>query len=132
MTLHRTDRLANQFRQEISEMIQRGEIKDHRIGFLTIAGVRVSKDLSQAQIFLSVFGSDKEAQDTLEALQNAQGFIRGVLSRRLHLRRIPALQFRLDHSIEEGHRINELLKKIADPAENPESAEDDDPPPPQE
>ncbi len=125
MSAHRTDRLAQQFRQEISAMLQRNEIKDHRLGFVTISGVRVSKDLSQAQIFISVFGPPEEANDSIAALQHAQGFIRHELAQRLRIRRTPALLFQLDHSIEEGHRITQLIQQLP---EFQTPTETDDPP----
>ncbi len=112
MSAHRTDRLAQQFRQEISDMLQRNEIKDHRLGFVTVSGVRVSKDISQALVFVSVFGSPQEAKDSIAALQHAQGFIRHELAQRLRIRRTPAILFQLDHSIEEGHRINQLIQQL--------------------
>ncbi|MCB9639492.1 MAG: 30S ribosome-binding factor RbfA [Myxococcales bacterium] len=125
MSSHRTDRLANQLRQEISAMLQRSEIKDPRLGFVTIAGVRVSKDLSQAQVFISVFGSEDEAQKSIEALQKAQGFIRHELSHRLHIRKTPSILFKLDNSIEEGHRVTQLIEQL--PEFQNQSPSQDDP-----
>lgn len=125
MSAHRTDRLAQQFRQEISAMLQRNEIKDHRLGFVTLSGVRVSKDLSQAHIFISVFGTPQEATDSIAALQHAQGFIRHELAQRLRIRRTPSLLFQLDHSIEEGHRITQLIQQLP---EFQTPTETDDPP----
>ena len=128
MSAHRTDRLAQQFRQEISDMLQRNEIKDHRLGFVTVSGVRVSKDISQALVFVSVFGSPQEAKDSIAALQHAQGFIRHVLAQRLRILRTPTILVQLDHPVDGGHRINQRRqdRREVEPATSTDAAPDGD------
>jgi ribosome-binding factor A len=124
MSDNRPQRLGHQLRSEISEFIQRGLVKDPRVGFVSISSVRISKDLSYAKVFVSVFGSEQEGQSSIKALENASGFIRHHLGKRLHIRRIPELIFLQDTSIEEGVRITQLIDKALEPAEN-ESRNDD-------
>ncbi|MEM1009502.1 MAG: 30S ribosome-binding factor RbfA, partial [Myxococcota bacterium] len=117
----RIERLSSQLRQEISNMLHTQEIKDPRVGFVTIVGIRVSKDLGVAQVFVSVLGSEDEQEQTMTALHNAQGFIRRTLSKRLHLRRTPEILFTQDHSLAEGFRVNQLLNQISASTPVPES-----------
>lgn len=126
----RTERLAQQLRSEISQLIQRGELKDPRIGFLTITGVRVGKNLDSARIYVSVYGTPEEGEQTIQALQRAQGFIRRQLGKLLRLRQIPEMTFLLDNSIEEGIRVNRLIDSLPefqsedDQTDNDEHADD--------
>ena len=70
MSGKRSDRLAHQLRDEISQIIQRGEVKDPRVGFASIPGVRLTKDLGHARVFVSVYGSKEEGEATLKALKH--------------------------------------------------------------
>ncbi len=124
----RTDRLAHQIRDEISQLIQRGELKDPRIGFVSIPGVRISKDLKYAKVFVSVFGEKNDGKKSVEALQNAQGYIRKLLGKALHIRQVPELTFILDHSIEEGIRITQLVSQLPDVQKMKEEEKNDTPP----
>lgn len=88
-----------------------GELKDPRIaGMVTVTEVRVSPDLKQARVYVSVLGSDAEQQSTLKGLEAAAGFIRHELAERLRMRRSPEMLFVLDHSEEYGQRIEQLLR----------------------
>lgn len=108
---HRHERVATEIRQEISAMLA-GELKDPRLStFATVTEVRMSPDLKQARIYVSVLGSEKEQKDTIKALTAAAGFIRRELSERLQLRRAPELNFVLDRSEEYGRHIDELLRR---------------------
>jgi ribosome-binding factor A len=108
----RIDRIEEQFRIEVSEIIER-EIHDPRIGFVTITGVKVAPDLSHARIFISSLENAEQRKKTLQGLRSASSFVRKSLSRRLHhLRRIPELTFDYDETLEKGNRIEELLGKI--------------------
>ncbi len=93
-----------------------GELKDPRLaGLVTVTEVRVSPDLKQARIFVSVMGSDAEQTSTLKGLTAASGYVRHELTERLQLRRSPELHFILDNSEEYGERIEELLRQTKKP-----------------
>jgi len=108
---HRHERVATEIQQEISAMLA-GELKDPRIStFAAITEVRVSPDLKQARVYVSVMGAENEQKDTIKALTAASGFIRHELTERLQLRRSPELLFVLDRSEEYGRHIDELLRR---------------------
>ena len=105
----RTERINDQLREEISDLIRR-ELKDPPIGGLvSITEVDVSPDLRNAKVFVSVMGTDEEKTSTLRALAAASHFIQRELRRRLTIRRMPELSFIADDSIEHGARILSLL-----------------------
>jgi len=106
----RPERLGEQIRQEIGSLLV-SELRDPRIGFTTITGVRVTPDLRQALVSVSVLGSGEEQQQTLEGLRAAAGYLRRELSHRLKLRRIPELEFKLDLTETKAARIDELLRQ---------------------
>jgi len=109
---HRHERLAEEIRHEVSIMLA-GELKDPRIaGLVTVTEVRVSPDLKQARIFVSVMGTEEEQNSTLKGLLAAAGFVRREIGMRLQLRRAPEVIFLLDRSAEYGEHIEELLKQI--------------------
>ncbi|MBM7854440.1 ribosome-binding factor A [Desulfohalotomaculum tongense] len=108
---HRIGRLAEEIKREISSII-RQELKDPRIGFVSITAVEVSGDLRHAKIYVSVLGDEKQAQDTLAVLKKAQGFVRTMLGRKIKLRYTPELHFELDNSISHGVNIMKKLKEI--------------------
>lgn len=107
----RMNRVGEQIKKELSQIIQR-EIKDPRIGFLTITGVEVSGDLSQAKIFITVLGNNEAKANSLKALEKAKGFMRGEVGRRIGLRHTPELIFKIDESVEYGTRIESLLSEL--------------------
>lgn len=109
---HRHERVAGEIRQEISAMLA-GELKDPRLAaaFATVTEVRVSPDLKQAKVYVSVVGSETEQKGTIKALTAAAGFIRHELSERLQIRRAPEVIFVLDRSEEYGRHIDELLRR---------------------
>jgi ribosome-binding factor A len=107
----RSNRVGEQIKKELSQIIQR-EIKDPRIGFVTVTGVEVSGDLSQAKVFISIFGDEEKQEDSLKALEKAKGFMRTEIGRRVRLRHTPELIFKVDESVEYGNRIETLLTKI--------------------
>jgi ribosome-binding factor A len=102
-----------QIQHEISLMLAR-DLKDRRIGFVTLTGVEMSKDLRHAKIYVSTMGSSKEQEQSLEALNHASGWIRRELGQRLRLRFLPELVFKTDTSQEYGERIDRLLDEIGD------------------
>ena len=110
---NRSDRIAQQIKRELSEIIQRNELKDDRIGGLvSITEVIVSGDLRSVKVYFSVYGEESQKVGTLAALEAKAGFLRGELCRRLGVRFAPELYFKLDDSLERGNRISELLDKI--------------------
>ncbi|MGZ9584592.1 30S ribosome-binding factor RbfA [Paenibacillus marinisediminis] len=109
----RAGRVGEQIKKELSQLIQM-ELKDPRIGFLTVTGVEVTNDLSMAKIYLSVLGDDEARENSLKALEKAKGFLRSELGKRIMLRHTPELVFKLDSSIEYGSRIERILNDIRD------------------
>ena len=108
----RIDRIEEQLRIELSEIIER-EIQDPRIGLTSVTAVKVSPDLRHARIFVTVLGDGTQRKKALEGLRSAASFVRRSLSKRLHhLRRIPELSFDYDEAVEKGMRIEELLDQI--------------------
>jgi ribosome-binding factor A len=84
-------------------------LKDPRIGFVTVTGVRTSPDLRQARVYVSVLGAEPEREATLEGLRSAHGFLQGRIAAELPLKRTPTLSFEYDESIDRGMRISSLL-----------------------
>ena len=107
----RLDRVNQLIKEEISMLLQR-ELKDPRLGFVTVTDVETSKDLRQAKVFVSVLGDESKWAGSLMALASARGFIRNWLRQHLDLRVTPDLDFRPDRSMEHAARIQELLKRI--------------------
>lgn len=107
----RVGRVSEQIKKELSQIIQ-AELKDPRIGFITVTGVETTSDLSQARVYLSVLGNDEQKEATLKALASATGFLRSELGKRMKLRHTPELLFKFDSSIEYGSRIESLLEDI--------------------
>lgn len=107
----RVGRVGEQIKKELSQIIQT-EFKDPRTGFITVTGVELTTDLSQAKIYLSVLGNDQQKEETLKVLSKGTGFLRTELSKRIRLRKMPVLLFKFDHSIEYGSRIEGLLEKL--------------------
>ncbi|GAB6931455.1 30S ribosome-binding factor RbfA [Paenibacillus sp. JCM 10914] len=109
----RTGRVGEQIKKELSQLIQT-EIKDPRIGFITVTGVDVTNDLSQAKVYLSVLGDDEQKAASLKGLEKANGYLRSELGKRVRLRHVPELIFKFDDSIAYGSRIEKLLTEIGD------------------
>ncbi len=120
MSTRRQRQVAELIHQEISLLIQR-QVRDPRLGFVTVTDVDVTQDLRQATIYVSVMGDDDEVKQTLAALKSAAGIFRHELGNTLTLRFIPELLFRQDKSLEQGLHIDELLDSL-----HLEPAADDD------
>jgi ribosome-binding factor A len=99
-----------------------GELKDPRIGMVTVTGVVVSPDLGEARIYVSVFGNEKKRNATLAGLDSARGVLQAKINRQLSLRRTPTLTFAYDDSVVRGVRMTKLIDEVAAdlPAEPPE------------
>jgi ribosome-binding factor A len=107
----RKERLEELLRREISDIIHR-EVKDPRIGFVTVTDAEVTKDLSYAKVFVSVLGTLEQQEATLKGLNSATRFIRGEFGHRIKLRQVPEISFRFDTAIQQGARIHELLEQV--------------------
>ncbi|HEX7089737.1 MAG TPA: 30S ribosome-binding factor RbfA [Longimicrobiales bacterium] len=116
MARRRVARLGEQFKREITEILQR-EVKDPRVGFVTITDVEVTPDLYHARVFVRIMGDDARKAEALEGLRAAAPFIRGELGQRLRIRRSPELHFELDRSLEHALRIEQLLREVRPPEE---------------
>lgn len=117
----RIKRLNEQLKREIAEIVL-GEVKDPRVGPVTVTAVSAAPDLTLARVFVHPLGSDEERRETLAGLRAAAPFIRAELGRRLTLRRAPEVRFEIDESIEHARRIERLLAEVA-PDDPPEDAE---------
>ena len=108
--MERTDRIAEEIKKVISEMIQ-NELKDPRVkGFISITKVMLTKDLKFCKIYVSVMGADKE--EVLQGIKSGAGYMRKELGNRVQIRILPELQFVIDDSIEYGAHIDKVIKDI--------------------
>jgi len=107
-TPNRGFRVADQIQRDLAELIAR-ELKDPRIGMVTIQGVEVTPDYAHAKIYFSVLNSDPEV--TAEGLNQAAGFLRACLFKRLHIHTVPTLHFLIDRTPERAADMNELIAK---------------------
>lgn len=107
----RARRLAEQIRMIVAEALERGVIKDSRLGFVTITDVRMTGDLQHASIFYTVYGTDEEREETSEILKANTGRIRGEVGKGLTVRLTPSIEFILDALPESAQSIEDLLAK---------------------
>lgn len=108
---NRIDRISEEIRKALAEIIR--ELKDPRIpAMISVLSVDVTKDLSSAKAYISIYGDEKKQKQAIAALKNAAGFIRGEVAHKVKLRAVPEFTFIADHSIEYGSHINEILKKL--------------------
>jgi ribosome-binding factor A len=111
MAEHRLERLRELIKAEFGQILQR-DIKDPRIGFVSVTDVEVSNDCSHVKIFVSILGDDAAKHATMEGLESAKGFIRTELGQRIRLRYTPEIHIIADDSMERGSRIIQLLDKV--------------------
>ncbi len=107
----RHDKVSEALKQEISNIIH-AELKDPRLGFITVTRVELTQDLRNAKVFFSVLGKEEEHKKTKEALDSASGFIRRLIAQRIRLRLVPEISFKEDKSAEYSIRIQEALDEI--------------------
>lgn len=113
MSGQRAERVAQQIKRELSDLIRRG-LKDPRIGgIVSVTDVECTADCRSVRVYISVFGEEEQRQGTLTALNEEVGFIRGELGRRLGLRYAPEMTIKLDDSLERGSKVSDLLGKIS-------------------
>jgi len=111
MAEHRVERLRELIKHEFGDILQR-ELKDPRIGFVSVTDVEISNDYSHVNVYVSVLGDDAAKAAAIAGLESAKGFIRTELGRRIRLRHTPELHIAVDNSIERGSRIMELLEEV--------------------
>lgn len=111
MSSQRPGRVQEAIRQEVSKILH-DEIRDPRLGFLTITGVELTNDLRYARIYFSVLGEDKDKKLALKGLNSAKGYIKGLLGDRIKLRYMPEIEFKIDETLERTQRIYDLFDKI--------------------
>lgn len=107
----RSEKVAEAIHEEISTLLIRG-VKDPRVGFVTITGVKVTDDLHLATVYYSVIGSEDVRKEAEAGLNSARGFLRREIGKAIRLRCVPDILFRYDVSVEYGNRIENLLKQI--------------------
>lgn len=116
-SFQRTDRVSDVIKKEISEVLLR-EVKDPRLGLVTITDVQVTRDLKNAQVFFTTLREGEELEAIREGLKHAAGFVQRKLGSRLHLRCTPHLSFKYDVSIAEGARMDKILQGIEEALES--------------
>ena len=107
----RTERVSRLLQEEVSKIIQQ-EIKDPKIGFVTVTKAEISPDLQQVKVFISIYGDDKSMQKSMQVLDKAKPFIRREIGRRIKLRYTPDIHFRYDETAEKASRIFKLLNEL--------------------
>jgi ribosome-binding factor A len=117
----RMRRVNEAVKQVLSEAIP--TLKDPRIGFVTVTTVETTTDLDHAKVWVSVFGTERQREKTLSALEGASGVLQARLGRELGLRRTPRLEFVYDRAVEHGVRMTHLIDELAPPDEDDDAAE---------
>ena len=121
----RTQRVADQLQRELAQLIQL-EIKDPRLGMVTVSAVDVSRDLAFANVFVSFLGVDEQEQidESLEVLKKASGFLRSQLARSMKLRFTPQLRFQFDNSLRRGAHLSSLIDEAVGRERKKEDSEE--------
>ena len=107
----RMRRVNEAIRETLAEAL--GELKDPRIGFVTVTGVKTSSDLRHARVFVSVLGNERKREKTLAGLESAHGVLQAKLASELRMKRTPQLAFEYDPTVEEGVRMTKLIDELA-------------------
>jgi ribosome-binding factor A len=109
----RSERLAQEIREEVARMIAT-ELKDPRLGFVTVVRVELAQDIGYARVYVGVLGSEKEREKSLVALRSAAGFVRRELGKRLRIHHAPEIDFRYDKGLDATDRVARLLQEDAE------------------
>lgn len=104
----RTDRLNELVQRELAQMIQQ-EVKDPRLGMVTVSAVEITRDLAYAKVYVSIYDTDDKIKQNLAILNHAAGFLRSMLAKRIKIRTVPELHFIYDNSIVEGQRLSSII-----------------------
>ena len=118
----RSQRVTEQIQRELAELI-RLEVKDPRVGFVTLTGVEITPDYAHAKIFFTLMNGEEGLNETLAGLRRASGFLRRELGRRVRIHTTPELHFHYDQSVEQGSRMSQLIDQVI----QADSARDDGP-----
>ncbi|KAA0010895.1 30S ribosome-binding factor RbfA [Billgrantia pellis] len=123
----RTDRVGDQLQKELAVLIQR-EVKDPRLGMVTVSGVTVSRDLGYADVYVTLLGEDdpERIAENLKVLRQASGFLRSQIARRIKLRHVPELRFHYDESVVRGQRLSSLIDEAVESDRARHEDEEDD------
>jgi ribosome-binding factor A len=123
----RTQRVADYLQRELAALIQH-EVRDPRVGMVSVTGVEVSRDLGHAKVYVTVMGSDSsdDARESTEALNKAAGFLRSLLSKGSNMRSVPQLRFYFDSSVGRGRDLEDLIKRAANADRELGRPDDDD------
>jgi len=109
----RGERIRKALIKEVSDIIQR-HVKDPRIsGIVSVTDIDLSADYGHAKIYISIYGTEEQKENTMEAIEDSTPYIRKEVGRRIRLRHVPELEFRMDDSLERGSRITNLIDKIS-------------------
>ncbi|MBP1918512.1 30S ribosome-binding factor RbfA [Youngiibacter multivorans] len=113
MARYRSGRINEEMKKELASLVMT-DIRDPRLtAMVSITEVEVTKDLSYAKVYVSIFGTEKEKADSLEAIKNASSFLRREIGRRMNLRHTPELVIMLDTTIDRGMHIDDLIRQIS-------------------
>lgn len=118
MNSSRSARIAEEIQRSLAELV-RLEVRDPRVGLVTLTGVELSRDQSHAKVFFTVLGSASAVEEALAGLQRAAGFLRSALAHRLTTRKVPELHFAYDESVERGVRLSRLIDEAVKPTAAP-------------
>jgi ribosome-binding factor A len=121
----RSERLAEEIREEVARMIA-SELKDPRLGFVTVTRVELAHDLGYARVHVGVLGDEKEREKSLVALRSASGFVRRELGRRLRIHHTPEIDFRYDKGLDATDRVARLLQEDAEREKPPADVGEDE------
>lgn len=123
----RTDRVADQLQKELAVLIQR-EVKDPRLGMITVSGATVSRDLGYADIYVTLLGEQapERIKENLQVLKRASGFLRSQIARRIKLRHVPELRFHYDESVVRGQQLSSLIDEAVSSDRARQGSEEDD------
>ena len=117
MSSDRMRRVDEGIRQVIGDAV--GDLKDPRVGFVTVTDVRTSPDLRHARVYVSVLGDSEQRESTLAGLRSAHGYLQGRVAGELRLKRTPALTFTYDETTDRAMRVDAILQQEAQPADPP-------------
>ena len=107
----RSQRVVEQIRRELAELI-RLEVKDPRVGFITLTDVEITPDYAHAKVYFTNMTGEDDVPEILQGLRRASGFLRRELGRRIRIHTIPELQFHYDRSVEDGSRLSQLIDAV--------------------
>jgi len=108
----RSARLGELIHEEVSNMLAKGEIKDPRVGFVTVTAVKMTDDMQFCRLYVSVFGTDEQGELALRGLSRAASYVRSVLAKRLRVKKMPEIEFVRDASPDAAQRVDELLDSL--------------------